>query len=47
MNVSFVRALNKAHIAHTDRFYGPGQHTWPYWQDDLHWALPQIMQALA
>ncbi len=47
MNLSFVRALNAAHVAHTDRFYGPGQHIWPYWQDDLHWALPQIMQALA
>ena len=47
MNLSFLRALAKAHIAHTDRFYGAGQHTWPYWQDDLHWALPQIMTALA
>jgi len=46
MNLSFVRALNAAHIPHTDWFYGPGQHTWPYWQDDLHWALPQIMRAL-
>jgi len=47
MNLSFVRALNGAHIPHTDRFYGPGQHSWPYWQDDLHWVLPQIMQTLA
>ena len=47
MNVSFVNALNKAHIPHTDRFYGPGQHTWPYWQDDLHWFLPQLMPILA
>ena len=47
MNVSFVQALDKAGIPHTDRFYGGGQHTWPYWQDDLHWVLPQIMQTLA
>lgn len=46
MNVSFLRALTVAGIPHTDRFYGAGQHTWPYWQDDLHWALPQIMTAL-
>jgi S-formylglutathione hydrolase FrmB len=47
MNVNFVRALDHAHIPHTDRFYGPGQHTWPYWQDDLHWFLPQLMPILA
>jgi S-formylglutathione hydrolase FrmB len=46
MNISFVRALTLAGIPHTDRFYGSGQHSWPYWQDDLHWALPQIMQVL-
>ncbi len=46
MNVSFVRALDRARIQHTDWFYGGGAHTWPYWQDDLHWALPQIMGAL-
>jgi diacylglycerol O-acyltransferase/trehalose O-mycolyltransferase len=45
-NLSFVRALTLAGIPHIDRFYGSGQHTWPYWQDDLHWALPQIMTAL-
>lgn len=46
VNMSFVRALDHAGIPHTDNFYGSGQHTWPYWQDDLHWALPQIMAAL-
>jgi len=47
LNLSFAHALDQAHIPHTDSFYGPGAHTWPYWQDDLHWVLPQIMQTLA
>jgi S-formylglutathione hydrolase FrmB len=46
MNISFVRALTLARIPHTDNFYGSGYHGWPYWQEDLHWALPQIMRAL-
>lgn len=46
MNLSFVRALTLAGVPHTDNFYGSGQHSWPYWQDDLHWALPLIMAAL-
>ncbi|MGZ6536712.1 MAG: hypothetical protein ACXVEG_12890 [Actinomycetota bacterium] len=28
-------------------FYGSGLHSWPYWQDDLHWALPQIMASMS
>jgi diacylglycerol O-acyltransferase/trehalose O-mycolyltransferase len=46
LNLSFARALTQAGIPHTDNFYGPGQHTWPYWQDDLHWVLPRILTAL-
>lgn len=47
MNVSFVRALDAAGVAHTDLFYGPGQHSWPYWRDALAWALPQILAVTA
>lgn len=45
MNVSFARALDSAGVLHTDWFYGPGQHSWPYWQDALHWALPKMVPA--
>jgi diacylglycerol O-acyltransferase/trehalose O-mycolyltransferase len=46
MNQSLVRALDQAGVAHTDDFYAGGYHGWPYWQADLHWALPQIVAAL-
>jgi S-formylglutathione hydrolase FrmB len=46
MNVSFVAHLDLAGVYHTDWFYTGGDHSWPYWQDDLHWALPQIMDVI-
>lgn len=46
MNLSLVRALDLAGVAHTDDFYPGGYHGWPYWQADLHWALPQLAQIL-
>lgn len=46
MNLSLVRALNVAGVAHTDHFYLGGYHGWPYWQADLHWALPLIASVL-
>ena len=42
MNLSMVRALDTAGVPHTDHFYPGGYHGWPYWQADMHWALPQI-----
>ncbi|MEU6172564.1 alpha/beta hydrolase family protein [Streptantibioticus parmotrematis] len=27
-------------------FYGPGTHTWPYWQRELHRALPMLLKAM-
>lgn len=47
MNLSFVRALDSAGVPHTDLFYGPGQHSWPYWRDALAWALPQLLARIA
>ena len=33
-------------MAHTDNFYGPGTHAWPYWDRDLTqflaWLAPFI-----
>lgn len=46
MNLSMVRALDLAGVAHTDDFYPGGYHGWPYWQADLHWALPRIASIL-
>lgn len=46
MNLSFRNKLDAAGVAHTDLFYGPGIHSWPYWRDDLCWSLPQILAAI-
>jgi S-formylglutathione hydrolase FrmB len=40
MNQGFVSALNQAGVPHTDYFYGPGTHSWPYWERDLAHFLP-------
>jgi S-formylglutathione hydrolase FrmB len=46
MNQEFVKALDAAGIPHTDEFYGPGTHTWPYWKREfehfLAWLEPKI-----
>jgi S-formylglutathione hydrolase FrmB len=42
MNQEFVKALDAAGIPHTDDFYGPGHHSWPYWLDDLKTFLPWL-----
>ncbi|MDX6664040.1 MAG: hypothetical protein QOG68_246, partial [Solirubrobacteraceae bacterium] len=46
MNQELVKALDAAGIPHSDDFYGPGHHTWPYWIDDLKlflkWLQPRI-----
>ena len=46
MNVSFILHLTVAGVAHTDWFYPGGLHDWPYWEADLHWALPQLLAAI-
>src|SRR5262249_33137515 len=45
-NVDFVRRLNELGIPAEVDAYGPGTHTWPYWQRELHRALPGIMRTL-
>ena len=42
MNLSMAGVLDRAGVPHVDDFYLGGYHGWPYWQADLHWALPQI-----
>lgn len=46
MNLSFATALEAASIPYNKDFYKGGYHGWPYWQRELHWALPQIMSVI-
>jgi len=45
-SVNFVNALRRAHVPVTTDFYGPGTHSWSYWQQDLHQSFPMLMQAI-
>jgi S-formylglutathione hydrolase FrmB len=47
MNVSFHDRLAALGIPHVWDDYGPGTHTWPYWQRDLRADLPRFMAAFA
>ena len=46
MNLSFGRALDAAGVASQRDFYVGGYHGWPYWERELHWALPQIADVI-
>lgn len=46
MNVQLTRALTTAGVPFESNFYPGGNHSWPYWRDDLAWALPKLMQVL-
>jgi S-formylglutathione hydrolase FrmB len=35
MNQALDASLNTAGVGHTNDFYGPGTHTWPYWTREL------------
>jgi S-formylglutathione hydrolase FrmB len=47
MNLSFAAALTQAGVPFHQDFYAGGYHGWPYWQRELHWALPQILPVIA
>ena len=47
LNLSFVRALTLAGVPFQQDFYPGGYHGWPYWQRELHWALPQMVPLAA
>jgi diacylglycerol O-acyltransferase / trehalose O-mycolyltransferase len=40
---AFVAELRRARIPVRTDFYGPGVHDWPYWQRELHRALPLLL----
>ena len=45
-NQAFVKRLEEMAIPATVDDYGPGTHTWPYFERELHRALPLLLQAL-
>jgi S-formylglutathione hydrolase FrmB len=42
-NVAFIRRLRSLHVPVRVDLYGPGTHSWPYWQRELHRALPLLL----
>jgi hypothetical protein len=44
MTVGYSAKLTRLHIRHINDDYGPGGHTWPYWQRDLREELPLFMR---
>ncbi|MEV1286921.1 alpha/beta hydrolase family protein [Micromonospora sp. NPDC049679] len=45
-NVAFAERLKELRVPVTTDFYGPGSHSWPYWERELHRALPMLLKAL-
>ena len=45
-SVSFVERARARGLRVTTDLYGPGTHTWPYWERGLHRALPLLTRAL-
>jgi S-formylglutathione hydrolase FrmB len=43
---AFVARLRKLGIPVTANLYGPGTHTWPYWERELAAALPGLLRAI-
>jgi len=46
LNQRFVAKAHRLHIPVHAELYGPGTHSWPYWQRDLHHAWPMLARAL-
>jgi S-formylglutathione hydrolase FrmB len=47
MSVSFHQQLDLMKVPHLWDDYGPGTHSWPYWQRDLERDLPRFMKTFA
>jgi diacylglycerol O-acyltransferase/trehalose O-mycolyltransferase len=43
---AFVARARAAGVPVRTDFYGPGTHSWPYWQRELHRALPLLLARL-
>jgi diacylglycerol O-acyltransferase/trehalose O-mycolyltransferase len=46
LNETFLARLGELGITATVDAYGPGTHTWPYWERSLHRAMPLLLDAL-
>jgi S-formylglutathione hydrolase FrmB len=46
LNLAFVARLRTLAIPAQVHAYGPGTHDWPYWQRELHRALPVLLRSL-
>ena len=46
MNLATAARFEKVGVPLTTNFYGPGTHTWPYWERELHRSLPLLLGAL-
>jgi ABC-type glycerol-3-phosphate transport system permease component/S-formylglutathione hydrolase FrmB len=46
LNLAFVARLRTLGIPAQVHAYGPGTHDWPYWQRELHRALPVLLRSL-
>ncbi|WP_394831640.1 esterase family protein [Pendulispora rubella] len=46
MNTAFAQRLRALGADATIHLYGPGTHSWPYWQRELHTAFPMLMDAI-
>jgi diacylglycerol O-acyltransferase/trehalose O-mycolyltransferase len=45
-DTTFVDRLKALGIPATVDAYGPGTHSWPYWERELHRAMPLLLKAL-
>ena len=45
-SIALFARLRQLRIPVTTDFYGPGTHTWPYWERELHRSLPILLGAL-
>jgi diacylglycerol O-acyltransferase / trehalose O-mycolyltransferase len=45
-SVAVADRLRKFGVAVRTDFYGPGRHTWPYWERALHRAFPMLVHAV-
>ncbi|MFI7114893.1 alpha/beta hydrolase [Amycolatopsis sp. NPDC049868] len=46
MSTAFVQRLREVGATVTADLYGPGTHSWPWWQRDLHRSLPLLANAI-
>jgi diacylglycerol O-acyltransferase/trehalose O-mycolyltransferase len=46
LNTTLAARLRERKVPLTTDFYGPGTHTWPYWERELRRSLPLLLDAL-